>query len=155
VGEHDRIRWGRALALTGWLSTLAYLTYLTAQLRLAAAIDTGSFEDGVWGQRVEQVSFAALPQNVTILMPAVGAAVAGTLLARPLVDPVVVQLQRLVRIVAGLSIVIIAIGVIGIVAVFARNFDPVGDVRDVLGRVGGVLLAVAALRLCAEAERAA
>jgi hypothetical protein len=152
VTEHDRIRWSRALLFAGWLSVAAYLGYLVTQIRRAAATTTGSFEDGVWGQRIELVSFAALPQNVVIIAPAVAAAITGTLLMRSLVVPVVVHLQLLVRIVAGLSIVIIALGILGIVAVFFRDVDPVGDVGAVLGRLGGIALAAGAVRLCLEAE---
>ena len=92
---------------------LAYLSYLVTEIRRAAAIREGSFEDGVWGQRIETVSFATLPQNVAILMPGVIAVVAGTLLVRSLVDPVVVQLGRVIKVIAGLAFVIIALGIVG------------------------------------------
>lgn len=152
--EHDRIRWSRALLFVGWMSVLAYLGYLITQIRRAAAVRTGSFEDGIWGQRVELISFASLPQNVVILAPAVAAAIAGSLLVRSLVDPVVVQLQVLVRIIAGLSLVVIALGIVGIIGVFFRNVDSVGDVGAILGRLGGILLGAGAVRLCAEVESA-
>lgn len=134
------------------MSTVAYLGYLITQIRRAAAVRSGSFEDGIWGQRVELISFASLPQNVVILAPAVAAAVAGSLLVRSLVDPVVVHLQVLVRIVAGLNLVVIALGIVGIVGVFFRNVDSVGDVGAILGRLGGIALGAAAVRLCAEVE---
>lgn len=152
MSEHDRIRWAQALLFAGWMSLLAYVSYLVVQIRRAAAIRDASFEDGIWGQRIEQVSFAALPQNLVILAPAVGAAVAGVLLVRSLVAPVVVHLRRLVRVIAGLSFVVVAIGVIGIAAVFFRNYDSVGDTAAILGRLGGLALAVAAIRLCLEAD---
>ncbi len=136
------------------MSVLAYLGYLITQIRRAAAVSTGSFEDGIWGQRVELISFASLPQNVVILAPAVAAAIAGSLLVRSLVDPVVVQLQVLVRIIAGLSLVVIALGIVGIIGVFFRNVDSVGDVGAILGRLGGILLGAGAVRLCAEVESA-
>ena len=153
MNEHDRIRWARALVFAGWMSVLAYLGYLATQIRRAAATRTGSFEDGVWGQRVEFVSFAALPQNVTILMPGVAAAVAAALLVRPLVDPTVLTARQLVRIVAGINGTIIVIAVAGIIGLFFRNFDPVSDFGALLGRFGGILMAIGAIRLCNEAER--
>jgi hypothetical protein len=152
VTEHDRIRWSRALLFAGWMSAAAYLGYLITQIRRAAAVRAGSFEDGIWGQRVELISFASLPQNVIILAPAVAAGVAGSLLVRSLVDPVVVRLQALVRIVAGLNLIVIALGLVGILGVFFRNIDAVGDTGAILGRLGGILLGVGAVRLCAEVE---
>ena len=152
MNEHDRIRWARALVFAGWMSLVAYVAYLVIQVRRAAAIRNGSFEDGVWGQRIEQISFATLPQNLVILMPAVAAAVAGTLLVRSLVAPVVVHLGRLVRVVAGVAFVVVAIAVVGIVAVFFRAYDSVGDTAAILGRVGGIAMAAATIRLCLEAD---
>jgi hypothetical protein len=152
VNEHDRIRWARALVFAGSMSVLAYVSYLVIQIRRAAAIRNGSFEDGVWGQRIEQVSFATLPQNLVILAPAVAAAIAGALLVRSLVAPVVVHLGRLIRVIAGLSFVVVAIAVVGIVAVFFRSYDSVGDTAAVLGRIGGIAMAAATIRLCLEAD---
>jgi hypothetical protein len=152
VTEHDRLRWSRALLFAGWMSVAAYVGYLITQIRRAAAVHSGSFEDGIWGQRVELVSFASLPQNVVILAPGVAAAIAAALLVRSVVDPVVVQLQVLLRIIAGLSLVIISLGVVGIIGVFLRNFDNVGDIGAILGRAGGILLGIGAVRLCIEAE---
>jgi hypothetical protein len=153
VNEHDRIRWARALVFAGWMSVLAYLGYLATQIRRAAATRSGSFEDGVWGQRVEFVSFAALPQNVTILMPGVAAAVAAAILVRPLVDQTVLSSRQLVRITAGIGGVIVVIGFAGIIGLFFRNVDPVSDFGALLGRLGGILMAIGSIRLCNEAER--
>jgi len=152
VNEHDRIRWAKAAHFAGWMFVVAYLTYLVTQIRRAAATTQGSFEDGIWGQRIEEVSFATLPQNVVILVPGVIAAVAGAILVRSLVDPVVVQLGRLVRVIAGLAFVIITLGAVGIVAVFFRNYDSVGDTAAILGRLGGIAIAAAMVRLSLEAD---
>jgi hypothetical protein len=152
VNEHDRIRWARALVFAGSMSVLAYLSYLVIQIRRAAAIRNGSFEDGLWGQRIEQISHATLPQNLVILVPAVAAAVTGALLVRSLVAPVVVHLARLIRVIAGLAFVVVAIAVVGIVAVFFRRYDSVGDTAAVLGRIGGIAMAAATIRLCLEAD---
>ncbi len=88
MNERDRIRWARALHVVGWLFVLAYLGELIGQIRRAAATTQSSFEDGVWGQRIELVSFATLPSNLAPMIAAVAAAVAGSLLVRSLVDPV-------------------------------------------------------------------
>lgn len=152
VNEHDRIRWARALVFAGSMSVLAYVTELVIQIRRAAALRSPSFEDGVWGQRIELVSFATLPQNQLILVPGVAAAVAGALLVRSLVAPVVVHLGRLVRVIAGLAFVIVVLAMIGIVAVFFRRYDSIGDTSAVLGRLGGIAMAAATIRLCFEAD---
>lgn len=152
VNEHDRIRWAHALVFAGSMSVLAYVTDLVIQIRRAAALRDPSFEDGVWGQRIELVSFATLPQNQVILIPAVAAAVSGALLVRSLVAPVVVQLGWLIRVIAGLSFVIVVLAVIGIVAVFFRQYDSVGDTSAILGRLGGIAMAAATIRLCFEAD---
>ena len=153
MSDHDRVRWARALTTTGWLFTLAYLGFVTATFRRAFAIKSSSFEDGVWGQRAEIMSFVSTHQNVIMLVPAAAAGVAATLLARDLVDRTDMWLAQLVRVVAGLSYVIIVIAVIGIVDVFLRSPDGVGDFGALLGRIGGILMAVAMIRVCLEAER--
>jgi hypothetical protein len=152
VNERDRIRWARALVFAGWMFVLAYLAFLVSQIRRAAAVTEASFDDGVWGQRIEQVSFATLPQNVVILVPAVIAVVAAAWLVRPLVDPVVVHVSWLIRTIAGFGFLVIALALLGITEVFSRSFDPVGDVTAILLRLGGVLIGVAIVRVCTEAE---
>lgn len=153
MNDHERVRWAKALTTAGWLFVLAYLAYLTAQVRRSFAIKQASFDDGVWGQRLEQISFASLPQNLIIMVPAAAAAVGGTLLVRGIVDRSEIWLAQLVRVVAGLSYVVIVIAVLGIIGVFFRAPDSVGDVWAVLGRVGGTLVSIAMIRVCLEAER--
>ena len=110
VNDHERVRWARALTTAGWLFVVAYLTFLVGQIRRAFAIGESSFEDGVWGLRVEQISFATLPQNVIIAVPAAAAGVAGTLLVGDIVDRSDIWLTQLVRIAAGLGYMIIGLG---------------------------------------------
>ena len=155
MDDAERIGWARALTTAGWLSVLAYFTYLVTQVRRAVAIERASFDDGLWGQRVEIVSFATIPQNVVILMPAAAAAVAGTLLVRGVADHREMWLAQLVRAIAGVCYLVIALAAIGIVAVFWRTADGVTDVTAILGRVGGILAASAMVRVCLEAERRA
>ena len=153
MNDVDRIRWARSLVVAGWMAALAWATYLVTQVRRAAAISEASFEDGIWGQRIEQISFAALPQNLVILVPGAVAAAAGAVLVRSLVNSVVVQLGRLVRIVASLAFIAAAISAVGIVAVFFRNYDNVGDTAAILGRLGGMALSYGMIRICLEADR--
>jgi hypothetical protein len=151
--DDERVRWARALTTAGWLFVIAYLAFVTAMIRRASRITSGSFEDGVWGQRIEIVSFVSIHQNVVMLAPAAAAAVGATLLIRGRADRTQMWLAQLVRVVAGISYVIIAIAVIGIIGVFFRTPDGVGDIGALLGRLGGILMAIAMIRVCLEAER--
>ena len=154
LAEHDRQRWAVALTTAGWLVLAAYLLLLIAQVRRAFAVTVSSFEDGVWGQRIELVSFVALPQNLVILVPAAAAGVAAVTLLRD--TPEALQgswARQLVRVVAGLCYVIVALAVLGILDVLMQTPDSVGGTSAILTRVGGILMAIGMIRVCLEAER--
>jgi hypothetical protein len=153
MNDHDHARWARALTTAGWLFVVAYLAFVTAMFRRASALKSGSFDDGVWGQRIEIMSFVSTHQNVIMLAPAAAACVGATMLAADVVDRTDLWLAQLVRVVAGLSYVIIIVAVVGIIGVFFRSPDSVGDLGALLGRTGGILMAVAMIRVCLEAER--
>lgn len=149
----DRERWARAVVTAGWLVTGSYLLFLIGQIRRALAVSQASFEDGVWGQRVEQISFVALPQNLVILVPAAVAAVGATWLMLGAGLDQVPWTRQLVRVVAGVSLVTMVLAVLGILDVFAQSPDWVGGSIAVLNRVGGILMAWAMIRVCLESER--
>jgi hypothetical protein len=156
LAERDRQRWAMTLTTAGWLVLVAYLLLLIAQIRRAFAITVASFEDGVWGQRIETVSFVTLPQNLVILVPAAAAGVAAVMLLRD--TPEVLHgswARQLVRVVAGLCYVVVALAVLGIVDVLMQTPDSVGGTAAILTRVGGILMAIGMIRVCLEAERAA
>jgi hypothetical protein len=153
VNAIDRERWARAIVTAGWLVTGSYLLYLIGQIRRALAVSQASFEDGVWGQRVEQISFAALPQNLVILVPAALAGVGATWLMLGAGLDQVPWTRQLVRVVAGVSLVTMVLAVLGILDVFAQSPDWVGGSIAVLNRVGGILMAWAMIRVCLESER--
>jgi hypothetical protein len=153
VNDHDRVRWARALTTAGWLFVVAYLTILSSQIRRAFALRQASFEDGLWGQRIEQISFVALPQNLVVLVPGAAAGVAAVLLLRDSGDRSELWLSQLVRVTAGVAYVVIALAALGVVAVFWRDPDGVSDVSAVLGRIGGIVMSIAMIRVCTEADR--
>lgn len=153
MSDLERLRWARALATSGWLFVLAYVGFIMWQVRRAFLITEGSFEDGLWWQRIEQISFLSLPQNLMVLVPAAACAALGTVLVRSLVDHTVVSLSQLARIVAGLGSVVILLAALGIVGIFFRNADSVGDLAAFVLRLGGIAMAVAIIRICLEAER--
>lgn len=132
---------------------LAYLGVVAGIVRRASRIREASFEDGVWWQRIETISFASLPQNLIVLVPAAVAGVVGSILARSVVDRSVLWLRQLVRATAGTCYVVIVIASLGIVGLFFRNGDNVGDIEQMLSRLGGIAMAYAMIRLCLEAER--
>jgi hypothetical protein len=156
LDQRARERWAVALTSAGWLTLVAYLLLLIAQIRRAFAITVGSFEDGVWGERIETISFVTLPQNLVILVPAAAAGVAAVMLLHDAPELLHGSWARqLVRIVAGLCYVVIALAVLGIVDVLMQVPDAIGGTSAILTRVGGILMALAMIRVCLEAERMA
>ena len=151
--DAEREHWSRLLTRVGWLFTLAEVAIAAALVNRARAVTTSSFEDGVWGQRVEILSFLSLPQNVVVLIPAAGAALAATLIGRGTLAAVEPWLERLLRLVAGLALASIALAAVGILDVIARAGDAVGDFSEIVNRLGGMAMAVGVARLCLEAER--
>ena len=152
--DRDRVRWAGALTTAGWLLLSAYLLVLIAQIRRAFAIDVASFEDGIWGQRIEQVSGVTQPQSIVVLVPAAAAGVVAMLLLRDLpVDFARSWARQLVRIVAGLCYVAVVLATLGIVDVLVQAPDEVGGTTAILNRVGGIMIAIAIIRVCLEAER--
>jgi hypothetical protein len=153
VNDDERVRWARALTTAGWLFVLGYLGLVTSTVRRAVAITDGSFEDGVWGQRIETLSFVSIQQNVVILVPAAAAAIGAALVLRDVLDRADIWLAQLIRVVAGVSYVVVILAVLGIFGVFLRSPDSVGDLGELLGRFGGILMSLAMIRVCLEAER--
>jgi len=126
----QRIRWIITATHVGWLSLSAFVALIVIEVRRAAAISESRFEDGVWGQRVEIVSFIALPQNAVILIPpAVAAAVAGVLITglHPDDRPDFVWARRLARVTGGIALMVIVLAVIGIIGIPFRYADPLAD----------------------------
>jgi hypothetical protein len=154
VIDAERVRWARALVLVGWLFLLAYLGIVASLVRRATAIRTASFEDGLWWQRVEQISQSTIPQNVVVLAPATAAGVVGALLVRSVVDRSVLRLAQLVRVIAGVCVVVTVIATLGIVGIFFRQPDAITDLQSMFLRLGGMLMAIGMLRLCWESEQA-
>ena len=151
----DRARWARALTSAGWASVLAYLALLAVAVNRARLTDDVGFSDGVWGQRLEVLSFAAFPQQLMVLVPAAVAAVGAVFLGAAAVETVEPWHQRLVRLTAGAAFVAIALAVLDVLSIVVRGDDSVGDFGDIVQRAGGVALAWAIIRVCLEVERMA
>ncbi len=151
--DNRYLGWARALTTAGWLVLLAYLAFLVGLIRRASAISSSSFEDGVWGQRFEVVAFAALPQNLTILVLAAAAAAGGAVLASGRVNPSSMWITQLVRTVAGTAYVVALLAILGIIDEFWQTPDSIGGTGSMLNRIGGLLMISAVIRVCLEAER--
>lgn len=153
MNDDERRRLAAAVTTAGWLVFATYTLVIIGQFRRAMAIRTASFEDGVWGQRAETVSFVALPQQLVVLVPAAVAGVVAVLLARGGGAPPVAWSVQLVRITAGTCYVVVALAALGIVDVLAQSPDWVGGFVNILLRLGGILMALAMIRVCLECER--
>lgn len=136
----------------GWLLFVGYIAELAVQFDRARQITTSSFGDGVWSQRVEILSFAMLPQQLIVLVPATAAAVGAAMLAKGTILAVEPWLDRLVVAVAGTAVFAIALGVVGIVVSVAST-DDAGDFGNVVRRVGGIAMAIAIVRVSLMADR--
>ena len=151
--DSDRLRWVRALTTAGWIALVSYLGIVVIEVRRAAAITTSRFEDGVWGQRVEIISFVTLPQNIAVLMlPVATAATAAVMLAGVHPDDRgdTVWLTRLTTVTGGVCVVAIFLALLGIGGIPFRYADPLADLGALVGRLSGIAMAAGALRLLRE-----
>jgi hypothetical protein len=147
----DRSRWIRALTTAGWAGLIAYLSILAVTIDRARRISQSQFSDGIWGQRVEILSFAAIAQHQVVLGIAAAAAVAAVALAAEVQQDL--WLDRLVRAVAGASIAAAVLATAGVIWVVAFGNESIGDFGFFVSRSGGVAMSVAIVRVCLEAER--
>ncbi len=144
----------RALTTAGWVALASYLGIIAIEVRRAAAITTSRFEDGVWGQRIEIVSFVTLPQNIAVLMlPVATAVTAAVMLAGVHPDDRgdTIWLTHLTTVTGGLCVVAIFLALLGIGGIPFRYADPLADLGALVGRLSGIAMAAGALRLLREA----
>lgn len=150
----DRARWSSAFTMAGWCALIAYLGLIAIEVRRAAAITTASFEDGIWGQRVETISFVTIPQNIIVLViAAICVAVAAIISSTIHPDDQPPQSARtlLARVIGGLSVISIGLALLGLGGIPFRYVDPLADLGALVGRAAGVALAAASSRLAREA----
>jgi hypothetical protein len=153
MDEHRRVAWAKALTTVGWLLVFAYLSIVIGQIRQAFQIRDSSFEDGVLGARIERVSFVVFPQNSIIILIAAAAAALASALAAGLADRRDMWTSQLIRVSAGVCYVVIVIAAVRIVSIMTHRPDGLGDFNALLQQIGGILVAVAGVRLGLEAER--
>ncbi len=138
--------WVRHLTIGGWLLLGGSFGFIGFQLDRVRSIGPGDSPFDVWDQRIEVLSFIMLPPNLTVLVPPAAAAVTATALCRGERD---VWLDALLRIVAGIAVVMAVIGAVSILNI-AVNDD--GNVDGVFLRLGGVSIAAGIAWLCRAAD---
>lgn len=152
MSEDERSAWVRAATTAGWLLLLAYLSVLAVNIQRARTVSRPQFSDGVWGQRIEILSFTTIPQQSVILAVATAAAVGASVLATSERD---IWVDRLLRSVAGAGVATAVLAVLGIAWAAVRGSEAVGDFGFLISRLGGLAIAVAVVRVCLVAERVA
>ena len=87
-----------------------------------------------------------------LVPPAIAAAVAGVLIAalHPDDRPDLTWSRRLARVTGGIAFIVIALAAIGIIGIPFRYADPLADLAAIVGRLAGVAIAIAVIRLCRE-----
>ena len=149
----EREHWARAMTTAGWLVLIGYLGIVVLQIDRARRTTEAAFDDGVWGQRIEQVSFVAIPQNIVILLGAAIVAVGAVIVGRGTLADADMWLDRLVRVVAGTAFVAMLLAAVRMLDVIVRDPDTGGDLPDIVSRASGIAIGIAVVRLCLAAER--
>lgn len=130
------------LTVAGWLLLGGSFGFLAFQLDRVRSIGAGDSPFGVWDQRIEVLSFVMLPPNLVVLTPSAAVAALAVWLAGPNRGP---WLVMLIRVVAGIAIIMFLIGAVAIVNIYV-NDD--GELDGVFLRLGGMSMAAGIAWLC-------
>jgi hypothetical protein len=139
----------RNLTIAGWLLLGGPIGFIAFQFDRVRRIGDQPFAS-VWDQRIEVLSFLMLPPNQVVLVPAIAVAVAAIWLAGADRDA---WLTTLLRLGAALAITFVAIGVISIISIIARDDAGSFDTDSVFLRFGGVAMAAGLALICRTADR--
>ncbi|NND74041.1 MAG: hypothetical protein HKN44_03455 [Ilumatobacter sp.] len=139
----------RRLTVAGWLLLGGEIGFIMFQLERVRGVDGTRFASA-WDQRIEVLSFVVLPPNVPALAPAAAVAIGTTLLVAPADRGP--WLDALLRLVAGIAITLVAIGLAAIVEVATR--PGAVDLDPIFLRLGGMSLAAGIAMMCRIADRA-
>lgn len=137
------------LTIAGWLllgGSLGLIAFQFDRFRRVGA-NTGPFD--VWDQRIEVLSFMMLPPNLVVLAPAALVAVIATWLAGPDRGA---WLTVLLRVVAGIAIVMVVIGAVSILNIIVN--DDTNELESALLRLGGMSMAAGIAWLARAADLA-
>ncbi len=138
----DRVSLVRQLTLVGWLLLGGEFGFVLFQFERVRTVDGTRFATA-WDQRVEVLSFLMLPPNAAALAPAVGVAAVAVWLAGPERGR---WLDVLLRLVAGIAITMVFIGLASSVEIGARAGEV--ELDSIFLRLGGMSLAAGFAMLC-------
>lgn len=138
----DRVSLVRQLTLVGWLLLGGEFGFVLFQFERVRTVDGTRFATA-WDQRVEVLSFLMLPPNAAALAPAVGVAAVAVWLAGPERGR---WLDVLLRLVAGIAITMVFIGLASSVEIAARAGEV--ELDSIFLRLGGMSLAAGFATLC-------
>ncbi len=143
----DRVSLVRQLTLVGWLLLGGEFGFVLFQFERVRTVDGTRFATA-WDQRVEVLSFLMLPPNAAALAPAVGVAAVAVWLAGPERGR---WLDVLLRLVAGIAITMVFIGLASSVEIGARAGEV--ELDSIFLRLGGMSLAAGFAMLCRVVDR--
>jgi hypothetical protein len=130
------------LTIVGWLLLGGEFGFILFQMERVRTVDGTRFATA-WDQRIEVLSFLMLPPNLATLAPAAAVAALTTYLAGRERSA---WLDVLLRLVAGIAIVLAAVGVAAIAEVATRVGEL--DLDSIFFRLGGISIAVGIAWLC-------
>jgi hypothetical protein len=136
------------LTVVGWLLLGGQFGFVLFQFERVRTVDGTRFATA-WDQRIEVLSFLMLPPNLVVLFPAAAVAVGTTWLAGSAQRGA--WLDTLLRVVAGIAISMIFIGLAAIIEISTR----VGQLEldSIFFRLGGMSLAAGIALGCRLADR--
>jgi hypothetical protein len=130
------------LTIVGWLLLGGEFGFILFQVQRVRTVDGTRFATA-WDQRIEVLSFLMLPPNLATLAPAAAVAALTTYLAGRERSA---WLDVLLRLVAGIAIVLAVVGVAAIAEVATRVGEL--DLDSIFFRLGGISIAVGIAWLC-------
>lgn len=139
----------QSLTSAGWFAFVAWLLFLFRQIGRVAQVGSQSF-GGIWEQRIEVLSFAVLPPNSLMLVPAAALACVATWMSGPTMSLGLAVQLRIVRWAAMLQI---AIGVASVISIIVNETGSPTESQDIAQRVSGIVLSFAIIKVTAAIER--
>jgi|TARA_R110002110_G_scaffold55225_3_gene157811 hypothetical protein len=136
------------LTVVGWLLLGGQFGFILFQFERVRTVDGTRFAT-VWDQRIEVLSFLILPPNLIVLFPAAAVAIGTTWLAGSAQRDA--WLDSLLRVVAGIAISMVFIGLAAIIEVATR----IGQLEldSIFFRLGGMSLAAGIALGCRLADQ--
>ena len=136
------------LTVVGWLLLGGQFGFILFQFERVRTVDGTRFAT-VWDQRIEVLSFLILPPNLIVLFPAAAVAIGTTWLAGSAQRDA--WLDSLLRVVAGIAISMVFIGLAAIIEVATRTGQL--ELDSIFFRLGGMSLAAGIALGCRLADQ--